>query len=225
MKLGFFDFVLLSQAVLWRSSSQAVWESEIFRCKQNFSKTKQPVWGGQLSVMPARVGVQIRLPLLQLLTGHVEHTRFRSWQQPWPLTPVMPWGISSLCQRNLLTRNKCCFKPSHSNVCSGRRPAWGGRGGVCCDCLAARYRSGEGYTKKNKKLFCWTDSSKATVALMIEDQDQDYTKSWPVKLRNWAFVRVTKVPVVCCGGLLSYARLMIIYLELRGRKPERISPN
>lgn len=56
-------------------------------------------------------------------------------------------------------------------------------------------------------------------------QNQDYTKSWPVKLRNWAFVRVTKVPVVCCGGLLSYARLMIIYLELRGRKPERISPN
>lgn len=103
--------------------------------------------------MPASVGVQIRLPLLQLLTGHDEHTRFRCWHQPWPLTPVMPWGISSLCQHNLLTRNKCCLKPSHSNVCSGRRPAWGGRGGVCCDCLAARYRSGEGYTKKTKNNF------------------------------------------------------------------------
>lgn len=32
-------------------------------------------------------------------------------------------------------------------------------------------------TQKKKKIFCWTDSSKATVALMIEDQDQDYTKS------------------------------------------------
>lgn len=33
VKFGCFDFVLLSQAVLWPSSSQAVWESEIVQTK------------------------------------------------------------------------------------------------------------------------------------------------------------------------------------------------
>lgn len=45
-------------------------------------------------------------------------------------------GAVFLCQRNLRTRNKCRLKPSHRIVCSDRRPAWGGRGGVCCDCQA-----------------------------------------------------------------------------------------